>query len=76
VSGGGATLVKTQETEYDGGVIGNSYVTKVKTFYNTGSTDHVGQRFQRTFRGHLRGVEPLDGSGTVVTPVTLYDVDW
>ena len=76
-----ATMVPVRKLEYDGGVVGSAqqvgdgYVTKIINYFGTGSNDYTGAVFHRTYRGHLRGVEPIDSSGTV-TPITLLDVDW
>ncbi len=60
---------------YDLGGVGDSHVTRVRTFYGTGSSDYLEWNLTRTFRGQLRGIGKKNG-GTTVNPYILRDIDW
>jgi RHS repeat-associated protein len=73
------TLYTLSQTIYDNGGIGDGFVTKTRTFFGTASAAYTGTNFYRTYRGHLRGLEPFYVSGTTETPMgpyTVNDVDW
>jgi RHS repeat-associated protein len=73
------TLNTMSQTVYDNGGVGDDFVTKSRTSFGTSSTSYTGTNFYRTYRGHLRGLEPFYVSGTTETPMGLYvvnDVDW
>jgi RHS repeat-associated protein len=73
------TLYAISQTVYDNGGVGDDFVTKTRTFFGTSSTNYTGTNFYRTYRGHLRGLEPFYVSGTAETPMgpyTVNDVDW
>ncbi len=72
-------LVTVSKTEYDAGGVGDGFVTKTKQYFGTGTNDFTGTNYKRTYRGHLRGVEPFYMSGSTETPIGPYpvtDVDW
>ena len=72
------TWYKLIEREYDSGNVGNSYLTEQKNYYD--SDKYTGAVFHKTFRGHLRGIEPIyeDGTGEEDDegPYRAFDVDW
>jgi RHS repeat-associated protein len=73
------TLYTISQTVYDDGGVGDGYVTQTQNFYGTGSTNYTGVNFYRTYRGHLRGLEPFYMNGSTLTPTgpyTVNDVDW
>jgi RHS repeat-associated protein len=73
------TLYTISQTIYDNGGIGDDFVTKTRTFFGTSSTSYTGTNFYRTYRGHVRGLEPFYVSGATETPMgpyTVNDVDW
>jgi len=73
------TLYTISQTVYDNGGVGDDFVTKTRTFFGTSSTSYTGTNFYRTYRGHVRGLEPFYVSGTTETPIGPYevnDVDW
>jgi len=72
---------KISTSEYDSGGVGDGHVTKTASYYDTAGTGkYTGQRLYRTFRGYVRGIEPVDDSGTGemnnLGPYTVQDVDW
>lgn len=73
------TLETVSKTEYDEGGEGDGYVTRIKNFYDSGDFDYTGKRFHRTYRGHLRGIEPIYASGSTelsIGPFTIMDLNW
>src|SRR3984885_6056897 len=73
------TLYTISQTVYDSGGVGDDFVTKRRQFFGPPSTGYTGTNLYRTYRGHLRGVEPFYVSGTTETPMVPYavnDVDW
>ena len=73
------TLYTASQTVYDGGGVGDDFVTKTRTFYGTSSTSYTGTNFYLTYRGHVRGLEPFYVSGgteTSMGPYSVNDVDW
>ena len=72
---------RTSQAEYDSGGVGDGHVTLSRRYYAT--NDYTGVAYHRTYRGHLRGIEPFYGSlsgttysKTPVSPYTVQDVDW
>ncbi len=66
-----------EESEYDGGGVGDGHITKKKEYHTT--TAFTGQEFHVSYRGDLRGIEPFYGSGateTAIGPFTVFDVNW
>ncbi|HEV8072384.1 MAG TPA: RHS repeat-associated core domain-containing protein [Planctomycetaceae bacterium] len=73
------TLYTISQTVFDNEGVGDGYVTKTRQSFGTSSTSYTGTNFYRTYRGHLRGLEPFYVSGTTETPIgpfTVNDVDW
>ncbi|MFN8707534.1 MAG: RHS repeat domain-containing protein, partial [Planctomyces sp.] len=73
------TLVTLSKREYDIGGVGDGYVTKSKRYHSTGTNDYTGTNYKKTYRGHLRGVEPFYMNGSTETPAGPYsvtDVNW
>lgn len=73
------TLRTISMTEYDNGGVGDGLVTKTKQFFGTGTNDYTGTNYQRTYRGHTRGLESFYMSGSTETPFGPYwvrDVNW
>ena len=72
------TLAKIIETEYDSGGVGNGHATKIKHYHGTGANNWTGANKYYTYRGHLRGIEPIYySSGEATTgPYTVMDTDW
>lgn len=71
---GGLTTVS--ETTYDAGNVGDSHITKTRTYHT--SSVYTDMTFHRTVRGFLRGQARsyYSGSASDVTPFTVADVDW
>jgi RHS repeat-associated protein len=72
-------LYMISQTVYDDGGVGDDSVTKTRSFFGTGSTNYTGTNFYRTYRGHLRGLEPFyvnTSTETPMGPYTVDDVDW
>jgi len=61
------TLYAISTTVYDSGGVGDGYVTQTQNFFGTTSTGYTGTNYYRTYRGHLRGLEPFYVSGTTQT---------
>ncbi len=73
------TLYTMSQTVYDIGGVGDGVVTKTRKFFGSSSTSYTGTNFYVTYRGHLRGLEPLYVSGSTEIPIgpyTVNDVDW
>jgi RHS repeat-associated protein len=73
------TLYTIGQAVYDSGAVGDDLVTKIRQFFGTSSTSYTGANVYRTYRGHVRGIEPFYLSGTTETPIgpyTVGDVDW
>jgi RHS repeat-associated protein len=73
------TLVTLSRTEFDGGSVGDDYITKSKRYHGTGTNDYTGSNFKSTYRGHVRGVEPFYMNGSTETPIGPYpvtDINW
>ena len=73
------TMYAISQSVYDGGGVGDSYVTKMRSFFGTSSTSYTGSNVYRTYRGHVRGLEPFYVSGSTETPMGPYtasDVNW
>jgi RHS repeat-associated protein len=73
------TLRSIAATVFDGGGVGDGYVTKEKRYHGTGTNDFTGANYHRNFRGHLRGVEPFYMNGsteTAIGPFTVHDATW
>jgi RHS repeat-associated protein len=73
------TMYTVSQTMYDGGGVGDGYVTQASQFYGTGSANYTGTNYYRTYRGHVRGSEPFYMSGstpTTIGPYAVQDVDW
>jgi len=76
------TAFKTlQELEYDNGGIGDGHVTGVKRKFGTGTNNYTGEALHRTFRGHLRGIEPFfydtsSGAEANIGPYVVFDPNW
>ncbi|MEM8672095.1 MAG: hypothetical protein AAGG48_31555, partial [Planctomycetota bacterium] len=60
---------------FDGGGIGDGYVTSSKSYYGTGTNDFIESIPQLTFRGHSRGVLQKNGT-TKFGPYRAQDIDW
>jgi len=77
---GDSTIITVSQTQFDNDSVGNGDVTKSIRYHGTGTDDYTGAIYHRTFRGHLRGVEPfyVNGSSTetAIGPFTVHDVDW
>lgn len=61
--------------EYDSGNVGDSHVTSIKHYHDTGNNDYRRINIYRTYRGHLRGAE-FKTSSTDITPYYAVDVNW
>lgn len=73
------TMFPIATAVYDNGGVGDGYVTQSNQFYGTGSTNYTGANYYRTYRGHIRGIEPFYMNGSTLTtigPYTVQDVDW
>ncbi|MEZ6032063.1 MAG: RHS repeat-associated core domain-containing protein [Planctomycetaceae bacterium] len=73
------TLVTLSKVEYDNGGVGDGYVTKSKRYHGTATNDYTGANSKRTYRGHVRGVEPFYMNGsteTAVGPYSVTDINW
>jgi RHS repeat-associated protein len=73
------TLYPISATVYDNGGVGDDFVTQTQQFFGTGSSNYTGTNFYRTYRGHLRGIEPFYMNSSTLTPIgpyTVNDVDW
>lgn len=73
------TLRTIGKTVYDEAGVGDSLVTQSQRFHGTGANDYTGVNYKRTYRGHLRGLEPFYHNGsseTAAGPYTVVDVDW
>lgn len=73
------TIYTISQTVFDNGGVGDGNVTQTSQFYGTGSTNYTGTNYYRTYRGHLRGIEPFYMNGSTPTPIgpyTVMDVDW
>jgi RHS repeat-associated protein len=73
------TLYTIAQAVYDNSGVGDDLLTKIRRFFGTSSTSYTGANFYRTYRGHVRGLEPFYVSGTTETPMgpyTVGDVDW
>lgn len=73
------TLATISKTEYDEGGVGDGHITKTKDYFGTGTNDYTGTNLKRTYRGHVRGIEPYYMASTTETttgPYTVQDVDW
>lgn len=72
------TLKKVSEREFDSGGTGDGRLTKVKEYYDT--SKYHGVTLHYTYRGHLRGIEPVYNTGTGENsdegPYAALDVDW
>jgi len=61
------------------GAVGDSHVTKQLKYHGTGTNDCVGVILHRTWRGQIRGAEPIYNSGSSEIPAgpfTVVDVRW
>lgn len=78
---------RVQRIEYDGGGPGDGWVTRVVQYYSPGpdsNTANTGANYYRTYRGHLRGIEPIFNYNqtaipptySVQGPFTVHDVNW
>ena len=75
----GVTYKTVSQTEFDFDDVGDGHVTKAIQNHDTGTNDYTYVKYHRTYRGHLRGIEPyyLNGaSPTAIGPFTVHDVDW
>ncbi len=77
------TMGTVSRTVYDDAGVGDSLVTLSVQYHGLGASDNVGVAYKRTFRGHLRGTEPVYGynaSTNTVTgtasPFQVNDIDW
>jgi RHS repeat-associated protein len=73
------TMYAVSATVYDSGGVGDGHVTQTQRFFGTASTAYTGTNYHRTYRGHLRGLEPFYMNGTTQTPMgpyTVLDIDW
>jgi len=73
------TLVTISKTVYDGGLVGNGYVTKTSRYFGTGTYDFTSTQIGRTYRGHVRYIRPtyqVTSTETDIGPFTVMDVDW
>lgn len=70
------TLVTMSTSTYDENNVGDSRLTKTRTYHT--ATKYTDVHNYYTYRGHLRGVmrEYTDGSTNDVTPYHATDVDW
>ena len=68
------TLRTISKTEYDGNGVGDGHVTKTKRYFGTGTNDFTGVNYKRTYRGHLRGIEPFYMNGSTETPIGPFTV--
>jgi hypothetical protein len=61
--------------------VGDGHITKIKQIYEDAATDkYTGRKLHRTYRGHVRGIEPIykaGGSEQVDKgPYLVIDVNW
>ncbi len=73
------TLATLSETIYDDGGIGDGRVTQSRRYHGTGTNDYTGINYHRTYRGHVRGLEPFYmnvSTETASSPVMVNDVNW
>ena len=76
-----ASFKTLKKLQYDNDSIGDGYITRIDLKYGTGTNDYTGATLHRTFRGHLRGVEPFYYDTTSSTeanvgPYAIYDLNW
>jgi RHS repeat-associated protein len=64
-----------REITYDNDLVGDSHVTKTKSYFGITSLDFMQLDFYRTYRGHLRGVQ-IKNNTSEVLPNHVFDVDW
>ncbi len=77
------SLATISRTVYDDAGVGDGHVTMSVQYHGVGATDNVGVAYKRTYRGHVRGSEPIYGynaSTNAVTgtasPFQVNDIDW